>query len=308
VTHPPDDAVREALLRLLPGRDSAAFADVRHRPLEGGVNRRSFLVELGAARWVLRLPMPGAAGLLDVATEAVAMRAAAAAGLAPAVVAVDAANGSLLTEYRHGADAWTAANAREPANVARAARLLRALHAVDAPIPAYSAERISRSYLSSLAGAALAAGVSPGLARFGGARTEAWSAELLALARDFDARHPPSALCHNDLVAANVLDEGRLLDGGGLLLVDFEYAVRGAPLLDLAGLAGMNDFTPAQRRELLEAYGDAGRAVTATLAELDRTVRMVRLMSFFWARLGAQRAANTAPYSRLAAELGELLK
>jgi predicted DNA-binding ribbon-helix-helix protein len=43
------------------------------------------------------------------------------------------------------------------------------------------------------------------------------------------------------------------------------------------------------------------------LAELERAVRMVRLMSFFWARLGAQRAADAAPYARLAAELAELL-
>ena len=296
MTPTPHDAVRAALRRLLPERDAAALADVRHRPLEGGVNRRSFVVELGAARWVLRLPTPGAAGLLDVATEAVAMRAAAAAGLAPAVVAVDVANGSLLTELREGADAWTAADARKPANVARAARLLRALHAVDAPLPVYAAERISRGYL-----AALGAGASPELARFGGARSEAWGEELLELARELDARHPPTALCHNDVVAANVLDDGELL------LVDFEYAARGPPLLDLAGLAGMNDFTQAQRRELLAAYRDAEGAATPTLAELDRAVRMVRLMSFFWARLGAQRAADAAPYARLAAELAELL-
>lgn len=297
MTHPPNDAVREALRRLLPGRDAAVVADANWRALEGGVNRRSFLVELGSARWVLRLATPGAAGLLDVTTEAVAMRAAADAGLAPGVVAMDAASGSLLTEYREGAVAWTAADARKPANVARAARLLRALHAVDAPLPVYAAERISRGYL-----AALGAGASSELARVGGARSEAWSEELLELARELDARHPPTALCHNDVVAANVLDDGELL------LVDFEYAARGPPLLDLAGLAGMNDFTQAQRRELLSAYGDAQGADTPTLAELDRAVRMVRLMSFFWARLGAQRAADAAPYARLAAELAELLK
>ncbi|HEX5045481.1 MAG TPA: phosphotransferase [Gammaproteobacteria bacterium] len=297
-----DDAVLAALRRLLPDRDAKALAGARHTPLEGGINRRSFLVVLGAERWVLRLPTPGTAGLIDVATEATAMRAAAAAGLAPTVVAVDSANGTLLTTYRAGAVAWTAADARRLRNLERAARLLRALHGIDARIPAYAAEEISRGYLT-----ALSSGVSPEPTRPGGVRIAAWSDELLELARAFDARHPPVALCHNDLAAANFIDDGPGGDagrtGGALLLVDFEYAVRSSPLLDLAGLAGMNDFSAAQRRDLLDVYGEG--APTAT--ELDRAVRMVRLMSFFWARLGAQRAADAAPYLRLAVELGERL-
>lgn len=297
MTATPHDPALAALRGLLPGRDAAALAAARRAPLEGGVNRRSFLVELGTERWVLRLPTPGAAGLLDVATEAAAMRAAAAAGLAPAVVAVDAASGTLLTAYRAGAAAWTASDARKPRNIERAARLLRALHAVDAPLPAYAAERIANGYLSSLEPAARA---SAETARFDGARIEAWRGELLEAAREFDARHPPRAFCHNDLAASNFIDA----HGGDLLLIDFEYAVRSSPLLDLAGLAAMNDFTAPQRRRLLDAYGDTAH----TPAELDRAVRMVRLMSFFWARLGAQRAADAAPYSSLAAELGERLK
>jgi aminoglycoside phosphotransferase (APT) family kinase protein len=309
VTRPPNDAVREALGRLLP--DLGPRATVRFRPLEGGINRRSFLVESEGARWVLRLRAAGAAALLDVATEAHVMRAAAAAGLAPAVVAADADSGLLLTEYRPRARAWTAEEARSPPNLVRAAALLRALHSVQADIPAYAAERIARGYLD-----ALAAHAAPELVHLGGARSGAWGEELLELAHEFDARYPSAGLCHNDLVAANVLDEGKLL------LVDFEYAVRGPPLLDLAGLAGMNDFIPQQRRDLLEAYHGtprsgsvAARAGVLTAPEpelterdLERAIRMVRLMSFFWARLGAQRSAEAVPYSRLAITLANLLE
>ena len=302
MTQPRSAAVVEALRRLLPGRDAAGLAAVRHRKLEGGVNRRSFLVELGAERWVLRLPTPGTAALLDVVTEAEAMRAAARAGLAPAVVGVDAASGALLTEYRSGAAAWTPADARTAENIARAARLLRALHAVDAPIPAYAAERIARGYLTALAEAPAESSEPCALARFGGARSQAWADELIELARELDARDPAAALCHNDLIAANFLD-----GGDRLLLVDFEYAARASPLLDLAGLAGMNGFSPAERRELLAAYGEAANGAVATPAELDRAVRMVRLMSFFWANVGAQRAPDPEPYVRLAGEIGDEL-
>ena len=64
-------------------------------------------------------------------------------------------------------------------------------------------------------------------------RAAEWGDELLTLARRYDARYAPTAFCHNDLVAANVLDDGQLA------LVDFEYAVRADPLLDLANAAGM---------------------------------------------------------------------
>lgn len=290
------ERLRAALRRLLPELDDASLEAARCRPLAGGVNLRSYQVDVDGGRYVLRLPTPGAEGLLDAATEARAMGAAAAAGLAPRVVKVDAAAGLLLTEYRDRAAPWTAAAARVPRNIVRTAKLLRSLHAIEVDLPAYAAERIARGYL-----AALTAGASPELARFGGARIEAWAEELVSLARRYDALHAPSAFCHNDLAAANVLDDG------DLMLVDFEYAVRGSPLLDLAGLAVMNDFVDMEQRALLEAY-DQDAATRARSAELARTVRMVRLLSFFWARLGAVRVADGAPYSRLAAHLSETLQ
>jgi thiamine kinase-like enzyme len=283
---------RAALERLL-GAAVAAHANVA--PLRGGINRRSYLVTAAGEQWVLQLPIPGAAGLLDVAAEAQVMRAAGAAGLAPPVAGVDAERGVLLTEYRAGARPWTVADARAAPNIVRAAVLLRALHGIAVNAPVYAAERFARQYL-----AALSAGVDAKRARFD-ERTRNWATELLDLARHYDAAHPPSVLCHNDLVAANVLDDG------DLVLVDFEYAVRGAPVLDLAGLAGLNDYGKRECRELLDAYYGEGRA-TASLAELTKTVRLVRIVAYFWARVGELRVAESESYSALAAALDRKLR
>lgn len=300
-----DGSARAALERVL-GPDIARRATLW--ALEGGVKRRSYLVSSGADQWVLRLPAPGADALLDLDTEARVMRAAAAAGLAPNVVAVDAGAGILLTDYRRAARAWTPIDARQPRNVVRAAALLRALHAVRVGAPAFAAERIARGYITALAHAADATGSARGSSSMGAprptfvARDRRWADELLELAGHYDAAYPPTALCHNDLVATNVLDDGRLV------LVDFEYAARGAPVLDLAGLAGMNDYGARERRELLAAYGgDDGVAIAGS--ELDSVVRLVRLMAFFWARLGELRAGESAAYRELAAELaGKLIQ
>jgi thiamine kinase-like enzyme len=286
-----DRAVRSALERVL-GADAVRRATLW--PLEGGIKKRSYLVSSDDMQWVLRLPAAGADALLDLATEAAVMRAAAAAGLAPDVVAVDVEAGILLTDYRAGARAWSAVDARRPRNVERAAALLRDLHGLDAVAPPFGAERIARGYL-----AALSAGVDARLARFD-TREQAWVDELLERARYYDATHAATVLCHNDLVAANVLDDGRLV------LVDFEYAVRAAPVLDLAGLAGMNDYGTRERRELLAVYCGDGAAIAES--ELERIVRLVRLMAFFWARLGELRAGGSTAYSELAAELAAKLR
>ena len=126
--------------------------------------------------------------------------------------------------------------------------------------------------------------------------------ELLRLARQHEASHAPTVFCHNDLVASNILTNGVAAQ-----LIDFEYAGRGTPLLDLANLAGMNDFTEPQRGLLLaEYYGEP--AAAPLVRELDNAIRMVRLLGYFWARLAARRVDGATAYLRLAAEIGATLK
>ena len=54
---------------------------------------------------------------------------------------------------------------------------------------------------------------------------------------------------HNDLLAANLID-----DGARLWLVDWDYGGWNSPLFDLGGLASNNELPPADRDWLLEAY------------------------------------------------------
>jgi hypothetical protein len=54
---------------------------------------------------------------------------------------------------------------------------------------------------------------------------------------------------------------------------------------------------------LLEAYHGAPPAAFA-VAELDSLVRMVRLMTWFWAALGMARTGGSSAYARYVGELG----
>jgi Ser/Thr protein kinase RdoA (MazF antagonist) len=281
--------VRAALRRVWP--DPATVESAQIRALGGGLTPRTFLVVAGKRRHVLRLPATSAVALLDLATEARAMRAAAAADLAPAVVAVDVDAGLLLTEY--GPMPWTPELVRLPVAITMTARLLRALHRLDVELPVYAVGRIAATYFAALE-------ETGAVAR--GADEQQWAAELARLGRHFDESYPPSAFCHNDLAASNILT-----DGHAARLIDFEYAGRGSPLLDLASLAGMNGFAEPQRRQLLDEYY-AGAPAAPTLRELGTAIRMLRLLAYFWARVAQRRIEETAAFATLAASIGATLR
>lgn len=284
-----EERARAALRRVWP--DAGGVEAVQLRALGGGFNARSYLAVGGGRRHVLRLPVAGSVAWLDLATEARAMSAAAAADLAPAVIGVDVEAGLLLTDCRPMP--CTPELVRQPVAIALIARLLQNLHRLDVDLPVYSVDHFALTYLSALAKSAT---------HGPSAEEQKWADELTRLGRHFDSSYEPTAFCHNDLVAANIL-----IDGAAARLIDFEYAGRGTPLLDLASLAAMNDFAVMQKRQLLdEYYGTA--AAAPTLRDLDNAIRMVRLLAYFWGRVAERRLAEAHAHSELAASIGATLR
>ena len=74
---------------------------------------------------------------------------------------------------------------------------------------------------------------------------------------------------HNDLLAANLID-----DGDRLWLIDWEYAGFNSPLFDLGGLASNNELTEEDERWLLDAYFE-----TAVTDELWRRYQAMKCAS-----------------------------
>ena len=76
---------------------------------------------------------------------------------------------------------------------------------------------------------------------------------------------------HNDLLAANFMD-----DGQRLWLIDWDYAGFNSPLFDLGGLASNNAFSLEQEHALLQAY--FGRAPEAQLLAKYRAMKCASLL------------------------------
>ena len=78
-------------------------------------------------------------------------------------------------------------------------------------------------------------------------------AELAQIGRELENAVGPVEIVfgHNDLLAANFID-----DGERLWLIDFDYAGFNSPLFDLSNLASNNELDEAQELAMLEAYYD----------------------------------------------------
>jgi thiamine kinase-like enzyme len=168
---------------------------------------------------------------IDRAVEHEAALAAAALGLAPAVVAFT--DGCLVTRFVDGQVGIT--------SVETVAPLLRRLHASPPIAGRFDAFRVVEAYAGTAAG---------------------WLPEEYTAAKRtadrIEERRGSHRLCpcHNDLLAANfVLGEHRLW------IVDWEYAGMGDPAFDVANFAVSNGLDEDDDRALLEAYGEGDEQV-----------------------------------------------
>jgi thiamine kinase-like enzyme len=225
-------------------------------PLEGGITNRNYRVSFGGRDCVVRLPGKDTS-LLGISRDAeqLAGRAAAGLGIAPALVAAD--DECIVTEYVASEPLGAARLRASPEPVAAALRSFHESH-VKLPVRFWVPELLD-DYAETVQ------------AR-GGTLPEAY-ARTTTLARRIAEVLPLSepVSCHDDLLPANVLGAE---SGGGVLLVDWEYAGMGHRLFDLGNLAVNSEFDEDAETRLLSAYfgeqPSAGR-----LAAL----RLMRIMS-----------------------------
>jgi thiamine kinase-like enzyme len=195
--------------------------------------------------------------------------------IGPAPVGFDTEERVLITRFvEAGSPASPDALGRTPL-IERMASTLRSLHASRGSAPRFDPARYAGRYLE-------AAGGPESLTDHDRTRYE----ELSHLAAGFERE--PACLCHNDLVADNVLV------GARITLIDFDYAVSAPPILDLANFSEMNGFNADQTMALTSAY--YGEDVPYSADEFASVRRLVQLLAHFWslasARNGAAIVAN----------------
>jgi len=211
------------------------------RRLPGGITNVNYVVEDAGGKFVVRLGGDIPVHQVMRFNELAASRAAWAAGVSPEVV--HAETGVMVLRFVEGR-VFAEADVREPANLERVVGLLQRVHHdiprhLHGPVLLFWVFHVIRDY-----GHTLIEGRSHHAPRLPG---------LIASAEVMERAVGPVELVfgHNDLLAANLID-----DGTRLWLVDWDYAGFGSPLFDLANLASNNQLPEERERWLLEAYFD----------------------------------------------------
>jgi len=171
------------------------------------------------------------------------------------------------------------AELREPAALAEVARLARALHESGERVRAsFSGFRIVETYAATARGRGAEVPAAYARAHATAARIEAalYGPKGRPTGRIVDSgptNRPTGGevLCHNDFLAANFLRSG-----GGIRIVDWEYAGMGDRYFDLGNFAVNNELSEAEEEAFLAAYlgAPAGPAQLSSL-------RLMRFMSDF---------------------------
>ena len=216
-------------------------------PLPGGLTNRNFKVTTSDGRRMVARLSDADSSLLAIDREAEYHDSVAAAstGIAPRVVdrVVEGAHGGgVLVVDWVDARTWTPADVADETNLRRLAAACRVLHAGPRFARTFDMFAVQARYLAVVRerGFRLPDGYGDHLPAF--ARIQA------ALA----VRPVPTVPCNNDLLAANVLDEG-----DRLWLIDYEYAGTNDPCFELGNIWSEAGLEPHLLDVLVEAY--AGR-------------------------------------------------
>ena len=253
-------------------------------PLTGGITNQNYLVHDGPRRFVARVCRPLPHLGIHRANEVACQRVAASLGLAPAIRYHQ--EGLLVSDFVDG-QTLRAQQVRETPRLKCLAATLRVLHdawdQVEGELIYFSPLQTIRTYAATARriGAALPAGLNDALE------------EAIQIAREVAPFRP--VLCHNDLLAANLID-----DGERLWLIDWEYGGIGNPLFDLANLSSNCELSSEQDRAFLESY--RGRCSDGDIHDLNILKVLSLLRESLWALVQTRASHLEFDYAKYALE------
>lgn len=212
-------------------------------PLPGGLTNKNYKVSTPTGVYVVRHSAPSSPdGLgVDRLAEYENSVRAAAAGVGAPVVEFHPDEGLLVIEFLEG-ETLSDEHLQRPGMLPRVADACRRLHAGPAFVNRFDMFELQPEYLARVQrrGFRLPAGY------LGHAETVERIRRALAVR--------PVALrpCHNDLLAANFIDDGRTVS-----IIDYEYAGNNDPYFELGNIWSECHLTLEQLEELVEEYDGA---------------------------------------------------
>jgi thiamine kinase-like enzyme len=242
--------------------------------LPGGLTNRNFRVDVEGCSYVVRVTADDVNALaIDREHEYRNSVLAASTGVGAEVIGHLPGEGVLVLRYIEGRT-LTDADLREPGRLARVARTCRQLHAGPRFANDFDMVEVRRGYLR--------------IIEDNGYRLPPhyrdYEDHLVRVSGALRVRPIATVPCHNDLLAANQLD-----DGTTIRLIDYEYAGNNDPCFELGKLWSECHLDEMHIEELVTAY--FGRVQHGLVAR----TRIQALMSQYgWTLWGAIQSATSS--------------
>ncbi len=254
---PPIDAFAMSVDERLDMAPALRGAGRTREALPGGLTNTNIKVSTAAGTFVARLSRPSA-GMLAIDRDAEYRNsvAAAATGIAPRVVDFVPEAGLLLIEYINGRTLKPADLRRDELLPAVAASCRR-LHAGPRFTSGFDMFEIRDRYLKTVLERGFR--LPDRYLEF----TAKWDMVRNVLAMDA----PNTVPCHNDLLAANFIDDGR-----ELWLIDYEYSGNNDPCFELGNIWSESNLHEDQLELLVSSYFGAHRPEMTARARLQALV------------------------------------
>ena len=205
--------------------------------LDGGITNQNFLVKDGGTKVVVRLGKDILEHHVLRSNELISSKAAYDVGISPKVIYHK--EGVLVLEYIKS-KTFSPVDVRN--NIDKIIFLLKKVHyeipkKIFGPVMIFWVFHVIKNYAQFL--------------RNNDSRHSPILDQLLGNCSKLENNSSPYQIVfgHNDLLPANILD-----DGSKLWLIDWEYSGFNSPLFDLGGLASNNDFSDKEEIYLLENY------------------------------------------------------
>ena len=238
-------------------------------PLEGGITNRNYRVRTPTGDYVIRLSDPGSSSDLgiDRSNEHANSVAASQSGAAPEVVDYQPGEGVLVLRWIEGRT-FNEDDVGAAENLPRIASVCRMLHAGPAFVNPFDMFDLQARYL--------------GLVRERGyrlpARYDDFTDKVRRMRVAMSVRPEPKVPCNNDLLAANIID-----DGERLWLIDYDYSGNNEASFELGSLWSESTLHPDALEVLITSYW--GRHDPAKLARARLWALMSKYGWTLWASI-----------------------
>jgi thiamine kinase-like enzyme len=245
--------------------------DVKIQRLSGGLTNTNFRIEIDGTPVFVRIPGESTELLaVDRENEHYNSLAGAKAGVSPQVLYYLPDEKVMVLEFLPG-KTMSNASLNEPGMPTRIAESLKKLHAGPRFLHDFNMFRLTEFYLN--------------IAREHDVRIPERYPERMKTVQKIEAacavQPLPAVPCHNDLLAENYIDDGKML-----WLIDYEYSGNNDPCFELGNTCQELQYDETRVHEICAAY--FGKATASKIARMKLNMIMSDVGWCLWAAIQAK--------------------